>query len=70
MAILCPVWRGNAGLLGTLLRDRVLQNALMMEGFARSEAVQATTPTRFRALRCSTSSRPATLGSGLTMALL
>lgn len=39
--LLCPVWRGNAGLADPQLRDRVISNSLMVERFERSEAVEA-----------------------------
>lgn len=39
--LLCPVWRGNAGLADQQLRDRVISNSLMVEPFERSEAVEA-----------------------------
>lgn len=39
--LLCPVWRGNAGLSDTQLRDRVLKNSIVMDRFERPEAVEA-----------------------------
>ncbi|AOE84653.1 hypothetical protein [Pseudomonas sp. TCU-HL1] len=39
--LLCPVWRGNAGLADPQLRDRVISNSLIVERFERSEAIEA-----------------------------
>ncbi|MBK1650463.1 hypothetical protein CKO36_18300 [Rhabdochromatium marinum] len=39
--LLCPVWRGNAGLSDPQLRDHVIGNSFMVERFERSEAVEA-----------------------------
>ncbi|MCY4138172.1 MAG: hypothetical protein OXF56_07905 [Rhodobacteraceae bacterium] len=39
--LLCPVWRGNAGLSEAQLRDRVVRNAFMVDRFERSEAAEA-----------------------------
>lgn len=39
--LLCPVWRGNAGLDDPQLRDRVAQNSLVVERFERGEAIEA-----------------------------
>lgn len=39
--LLCPVWRGNAGLADPQLRDRVINNSFMVERFERAEAIEA-----------------------------
>ena len=39
--LLCPVWRGNAGLSDTQLRDKVLQCSILVDRFERPEAVEA-----------------------------
>lgn len=39
--LLCPVWRGNAGLADPQLRNCVIRNSFMVERFERSEAVAA-----------------------------
>ncbi|SFL63847.1 hypothetical protein [Rugamonas rubra] len=39
--ILCPVWRGNAGLADKELGKRVLRNSFMVDRFERTEAVEA-----------------------------
>jgi hypothetical protein len=39
--LLCPVWRGNAGLSDLRLRDHVTGDSFMVERFERSEAVEA-----------------------------
>lgn len=39
--LLCPVWRGNAGLADPQLQLHVIRNSLMVERFERSEAVEA-----------------------------
>ncbi|WP_147707664.1 hypothetical protein [Microvirga massiliensis] len=39
--LLCPVWRGNAGLSDTQLHDRVIRNSFMVHRFERSEALEA-----------------------------
>lgn len=39
--LVCPVWRGNAGLADRQLRDFVIRNSLMVDRFNRSEAIEA-----------------------------
>lgn len=39
--LLCPVWRGNAGLSDSQLRDRVLNRSLAVDEFEPTEAIAA-----------------------------
>lgn len=39
--LLCPVWRGNAGLADPQLQVHVIRNSFMVERFERSEAIEA-----------------------------
>jgi hypothetical protein len=39
--ILCPVWRGNAALSDTQLRDQVVRSSFIVERFEREEAAEA-----------------------------
>lgn len=46
--LLCPVWRGNAGVSDSQLRDHILNRSLLVDRFEPSEAVEAVM-TRVRA---------------------
>ncbi|MER9185918.1 hypothetical protein [Mesorhizobium australicum] len=39
--LLCPVWRGNAGLSDMRFRDRVVQSSIVVDRFERAESVEA-----------------------------